>query len=52
MAVSVFAPAVVPSVHEPTVATPLAFVVWLTEVAEPPPEATPKVTITPLTGLP
>jgi hypothetical protein len=52
VAVSVFAPAVVPSFQEPTVATPLAFVVAPVPVAEPPPEATAKVTATPETGLP
>src|SRR5258708_3894252 len=51
-AVSVFAPAVVPSGQLPTVATPPAFVVVLRPVAEPPPEATANVTEVPATGLP
>src|SRR5207247_694401 len=37
VAVSVFVPAVVPSVQLPTVAIPLAFVVWLAPVIVPPP---------------
>jgi len=52
VAVSVFAPAAVPSVHEPTVATPLALVVALPPVREPTPEPIAKVTETPTTGLP
>jgi len=52
VAVSVLAPAVWPSVQLPTVAMPLAFVVGLRPVAEPPPEATAKVTAMPETGLP
>ena len=52
VAVSVLAPAVVPSSQEPTAATPLAFVVAFTAVAEPPPEATANVTDTPETELP
>ena len=52
VAVSVFAPAVVPSFQEPTVAMPLAFVVALVPPAEPPPEAVANVTPTPETGLP
>src|SRR5437868_5815958 len=51
-AVSGLAPAAVPSFHEPTVAMPLAFVVALVPVADPPPEATANVTATPETGLP
>src|SRR5947209_3054878 len=52
VALSVFAPAAVPSFHEPTMATPPAFVVALVPAAEPPPEPTAKVTPTPATGLP
>src|SRR5581483_11991471 len=52
VACSVFEPAVEPSVHEPTVATPSAPVVVLPPVSEPPPELTAKVTETPATGLP
>src|SRR5581483_7273086 len=52
VAVRVFWPAPVPSVHEPTVAMPFAPVVALVPVAEPPPEATANVTATPATGLP
>src|SRR3954454_18805761 len=48
----VFAPAPVPSFQVPTAATPAAFVVALVPVADPPPEATAKVTATPGTGLP
>ena len=51
LAVSVFAPATVPSVHEPTVATPLASVVAGLPVTLPSPEAA-NVTLTPATGLP
>jgi hypothetical protein len=50
-AVSVLAPAVVPSVQESTVATPEAPVVAEPPLTEPPPEATAKVTATPGTGL-
>ncbi len=52
VAVSVLAPAVVPSLQLPTVAIPEALVVALAPVTEPPPEATAKVTTTPETGLP
>ena len=52
VAVSVFVPAVVPSFHEPTVAMPLALVVACVPVAEPPPEATAKVTAMPEMGRP
>ena len=51
-AVSVLAPAVPPSVHEPTVAMPKALVVAFSVVALPPPLATAKTTATPATGLP
>ena len=51
VAVRVLGPAVVPRVQLPTVAIPLAFVVWVSPVPEPPPEATAKVTLTPATGL-
>src|SRR5439155_7946909 len=53
VAVSVFGPAVVPSVHEVTAAIPLAPVVTgVVGVTEPPPDATANVTLTPPTGLP
>src|SRR5207245_7435946 len=51
-AVSVFCPAVGLSVQLPTVATPLAFVVWLPPVIVPFPGATANVTATPATGFP
>ena len=52
VAVIVFAPAVVPRVHEPTVAIPDEFVVAVRPVPEPPPVATAKVTEAPVTALP
>jgi hypothetical protein len=53
VAVSVFAPAVMPRVHEVRVAIPDAFVVTADAGRrEPPPEATAKVTETPATTLP
>jgi hypothetical protein len=52
VAVKLLAPVVVPSVHEPTVAIPPAFVVAPPPATEPPPEATAKVTDVPDTGLP
>ena len=52
VAVRVFTPAVLPSVQLPTVATPLTLVVDEVPVALPPPNATAKVTATPLTALP
>ena len=51
VAVKVFDPAVVPSVQLPTLAIPPAFVVAESTVALPPPVATAKVILTPLTGL-
>ena len=51
VAVKVFEPTVVPNVQLPTVAIPLTLVVADVPVAEPPPVATAKVTLTPLTGL-
>jgi hypothetical protein len=51
-AVNVFGPAVGLSVQLPTVATPLAFVVWLPPVIVPFPAATANVTATPATALP
>ena len=51
-AVSVFCPAVGLSVQLPTVATPLAFVVWLAPVIVPFPGVTANVTATPATGFP
>src|SRR5439155_17726403 len=53
VAVSVFGPAVVPSVHEVTAAIPFAPVVTgVVGVTVPPPDATAKVTATPSTGFP
>jgi len=52
LAVSVFWPAVGLSVQLPTVATPLAFVVWLPPVIVPFPGVTANVTATPATGFP
>jgi len=52
VAVSVLAPAVAPSFQLPTAAMPLASVVALPPVSEPPPEPRAKVTETPATGLP
>jgi len=51
LAVSVFAPTVVESVHDPTVATPLASVVAGLPVTLPSPEEA-KLTLTPDTGFP
>jgi len=52
-AVSVFAPAVFPRVHEVTLAIPLAFVVSaVVGFTVPPPEVTANVTETPAFGLP
>jgi hypothetical protein len=51
VAVSVFVPAVVPSVQPPTVAIPSAPVVWLPPLIVPPPDATANVTATPETAL-
>ena len=51
VAVSEFAPATIPRVQLPTAATPNAFVVAVAPVIEPPPLATAKVTVTPITGL-
>src|SRR6266704_5372943 len=52
LAVNVFAPAVALSVQLPTVATPLALVVWLAPVIVPFPGATANVTATCATGFP
>src|SRR6266849_8561496 len=53
VAVSVFAPAVVPSVQEVAAAMPLALVsTAVVGLTVPPPVATAKVTATPATGLP
>src|SRR5690606_25292746 len=53
VALSVFAPAVVPSVHAGAVAMPAASVTTVPlSPSEPPPDATAKVTLTPATGLP
>jgi hypothetical protein len=52
VAVRVFVPAVVPSVHDVTAAMPLPLVVTGVEgLTVPPPEATANVTATPATGL-
>jgi hypothetical protein len=45
-AVRVFAPGVVPSVHEPTRAVPVESVLAVAPVTDPPPLATAKVTTT------
>src|SRR5437870_771177 len=52
VAVSVLVPAVVLRVQLPTVAIPLAVVVWVPPVTLPLPAAGAKVTVTPATGLP
>jgi len=52
VAVRVFVPAVIPSVQLPSVAIPLAVVVWFGPVTLPPPDASANVTATPATGLP
>src|SRR5881396_3491644 len=52
VAVSVLVPAVVLRVQLPTVAIPLAFVVWVPPVTLPLPAAGANVTGTPCTGLP
>src|SRR5690348_18447568 len=52
VAVTVLGPATVPSVQLPTVAMPLALVVWVGPVMLPPPDATANVTATPGTGCP
>lgn len=51
-AVRVFAPAMSPRVQLPTVAMPDAFDVAVAPVTEPPPLATEKFTVVPLTGFP
>ena len=53
VAVSVLLPEVVPKVQVGEVAIPLALVVTgADEPSKPPPDATAKMTLTPLTGLP
>jgi hypothetical protein len=52
VAVMVFVPAVLPRVHEPTVAIPEEFELAVSEVPDPPPLATAKVTDRPDTGFP
>ncbi len=52
VAVSVFGPAVALRVQLPTVATPLALVIWLPPVTVPLPTAGENVTDTPATGFP
>src|SRR5205085_2670196 len=52
VAVNVFGPAVALSVQLPTVATPLALVVWLPPRNSAVPGATANVTATPVTGFP
>src|SRR5437667_132610 len=47
VAVSVFVPAVVPSVHDVTAAMPLPFVAPLVGLTVPPPDVTAKLTATP-----
>ena len=51
VALSVFVPAVVPSVQLPTVATPLLPELGVAPVTDPPPLATANVTVTPATTL-
>lgn len=51
VAVTLFAPAVVPTVHELSVAIPLALVTTLVDEMLPPPLAMANVTVTPLTAL-
>ncbi len=50
VAVTVFAPAVAPSIHLPTVATPEALVTAVAPVREPPPAVIANVTLAPATG--
>jgi hypothetical protein len=50
--VTVFVPAVGPNVQPPSVAIPLAPVVWLAPVIDPPPVTLPQVTATPGTPAP
>src|SRR5690348_9010692 len=52
VAIKVSGPAVVPRVQLPTVAIPLALVVWLAPVMAPLRELVENVTATPATGLP
>ena len=52
VAFNTFAPTTGPSVHDPTVATPAAFVTAADPVTEPPPDATEKLTVTFCVGLP
>jgi hypothetical protein len=52
VAVMVFAPAVLPRVHEPTVAIPEEFELAVREVPDPPPLATAKVIERPDTRFP
>jgi hypothetical protein len=52
VALRTFAPVVGPSVHEPTVAMPLAFVVAVGPETDPPPLTTVNVTSSPATGEP
>jgi hypothetical protein len=52
VAVKVFCPAVVPSVHEPAVATPLGSVTADVALSVPPPLATLNVIVIPATGPP
>ena len=52
LALRTFAPADGPSVHDPTVAMPAAFVTAVAPVTDPPPDVTEKVTDTPDVGLP
>src|SRR5439155_7587115 len=52
VAVRVLVPAALPSVQLPTLAIPLAFVVWAAPVMPPCPDAIAKVTAAPPTGLP
>jgi hypothetical protein len=51
-ALSVFGPAVVPSVHDPTVAMPVESVTIDAPLTAPPPAVTENVTVTPPIGAP
>lgn len=51
-ALNVFGPAVVPRIHDPTVAIPEPSVCTDAPVTEPPPPATANVTVTPAAGDP
>ena len=52
VALILFVPTTGPSVHDPTVAIPEEFVEVVAPETDPPPDATAKITDTPLAGLP